>query len=337
MKDTRQRPKTSQKPFWKRILERHKLKDHFLRARVSLVLFRFWSPRDSRQDRARLRPPIAQHPLAIHLQLFWSQSAVGVFGPRANIEEPALRHSVIKELKYVSPNRQRTETAATLRSNNIVRPSIESGPKPHGIARERQESLRSPSTLSAHSTRPVFAGGGLRWHPSLRTKDSHAFRDKRTNIPTAVRLLTDTLLTRRHRSVFAGADVFALPLPLVVGAQRGQSISVGRTLASPQVIPDISTPGKSRLDHPAQRGEDGQGSFGGARSPLYAQSARLNLANPPAHSAAEHLQSREKSSPAPPRASVLAAQPPLDMARLSEEVYRHIQRKIRIERERRGL
>lgn len=362
MNDTRQRPKTSQKPFWKRILERHKLKEHFLRARVPLVLFRFWSPGDSRPNRTRLQPPIAQHPLAIHLQLFWSQWPAGVFGSSTKIETPTLRRSVIKELKHVLPNPQRTDTAATLRSNTMARPSVEAGPKPDGIAHERQESLRSVSTLPVGSTRPVFAGGERSWRANLQNKHPHALRDKSTNIPAAFRLLTDTLLTKRHHSVFAERDVLALPLALVAAqAKRGQRVSAGRTPSLPletaavrqgvsqadrvtsalrgnvEAIPDISTLVKSLLVHPAQTGEDGQDSLGSARSRLYAQSAWLNLANPLAYSAAEQLQSREQSSPAPPRASVLAAPPPLDMARLSEEVYRHIQRKIRIERERRGL
>jgi hypothetical protein len=38
-----------------------------------------------------------------------------------------------------------------------------------------------------------------------------------------------------------------------------------------------------------------------------------------------------------PPARPAAPQPPLDIARLSDDVYRHIQRKIRIDRERRGL
>jgi hypothetical protein len=43
-----------------------------------------------------------------------------------------------------------------------------------------------------------------------------------------------------------------------------------------------------------------------------------------------------QGAPAQP-ARVTAPGPPLDLARLSDEVYRHIQRKVRIDRERRGL
>ena len=40
--------------------------------------------------------------------------------------------------------------------------------------------------------------------------------------------------------------------------------------------------------------------------------------------------------PAPAAPVRLPAQPVIDVARLSDEVYRHIQRRVRIERERRG-
>jgi hypothetical protein len=42
-----------------------------------------------------------------------------------------------------------------------------------------------------------------------------------------------------------------------------------------------------------------------------------------------------RPAPAPP--SIAPAAPPIDIAKLSDEVYRHIQRTLRIERERRGL
>jgi hypothetical protein len=39
----------------------------------------------------------------------------------------------------------------------------------------------------------------------------------------------------------------------------------------------------------------------------------------------------------PPRRQAPTTSPQIDLGRLSEDVYQHIQRKIRIERERRGL
>jgi len=77
-----------------------------------------------------------------------------------------------------------------------------------------------------------------------------------------------------------------------------------------------------------------------ARSRLYTQPAPLTFANQTPAASAARTQSNEQQSPAPARTPPPVVQPvqqQLDMDRLSDEVYRHIQRKIRIERERRGL
>jgi hypothetical protein len=90
---------------------------------------------------------------------------------------------------------------------------------------------------------------------------------------------------------------------------------------------------RSRI-HRSPTDADSKRSYSGG-SRLYAQAAWLNLVNPPTFSAAQ--QPQEQLSPPRPQASVQAAQPQFDMGKLSDEVYRHIQRKIRVERERRGL
>jgi hypothetical protein len=62
----------------------------------------------------------------------------------------------------------------------------------------------------------------------------------------------------------------------------------------------------------------------------------FTFARPPA-GATERLSATDRASEPPARVYAPPVQAPLDVARLSEEVYRHTQRKIRIDRERRGI
>ena len=74
-----------------------------------------------------------------------------------------------------------------------------------------------------------------------------------------------------------------------------------------------------------------------ARAPLYSQPVARSFALAPAATAAPAAPTPVPTSalrPPPPREVV---QPAIDVERLSEDVYRHMQRKIRIERERRGF
>ena len=99
----------------------------------------------------------------------------------------------------------------------------------------------------------------------------------------------------------------------------------------------ISAPGQLQFIHPAQAEGSGQSSLQGSRSRLFAKSAWLNLASQPASGPAAQPAAQGQTSLPPPPVVVPASQPQLDIGRLSDEVYRHIQRKIRIERERRGI
>ncbi len=72
-------------------------------------------------------------------------------------------------------------------------------------------------------------------------------------------------------------------------------------------------------------------------SPLYTKSISRTFAAQPQHLDTAPAQTHHQPAPPPTRVSAPAPQPLLDIARLSDEVYRHIQQKIRVDRERRGL
>ena len=130
-------------------------------------------------------------------------------------------------------------------------------------------------------------------------------------------------------------EVIRRPKALTVAERNG------RTWAHPAVSAPfhpvlMTAPGSSW--RPVQRRGEGRPSVvEGMRSPLYAQPAARSFANHPAATTAQQAPAPERRTAPPPPAHVQALQPQIDLGRLSEDVYQHIQRKIRIERERRGL
>ena len=106
-------------------------------------------------------------------------------------------------------------------------------------------------------------------------------------------------------------------------------------VASPRAISAPFRPVVTTAIRPAgdvRRGDTSRPAEG-LRQPLYAQPAARNLSSATAPVAPQ--MAPEIRPAAPPQ--VQAVQPPFDLQRLSEDVYQHIQRRIRIERERRGL
>ncbi|MDQ3773294.1 MAG: hypothetical protein M3461_02400 [Pseudomonadota bacterium] len=138
-----------------------------------------------------------------------------------------------------------------------------------------------------------------------------------------------------HEAVRLAPEVIRRPKAITVAERNG------RTWAHPAVSgpfhPVLMTaPGSSR--RPVERRGEGRPSVvEGMRSPLYAQPAARSFANHPAVTTAQQAPAPEQRSAPSPPAHVQALQPQIDLGRLSEDVYQHIQRKIRIERERRGL
>ncbi len=75
-----------------------------------------------------------------------------------------------------------------------------------------------------------------------------------------------------------------------------------------------------------------------APAALYMQPVARNFVTQPAHDeSGSQSQVRTVPSASPQTITQTQQQPSLDIGRLTDEVYRHIQRKIRVERERRGL
>lgn len=118
---------------------------------------------------------------------------------------------------------------------------------------------------------------------------------------------------------------------------RSAPTSAVRRAVSAPFHPVLMAAARSSRRPVQRRGEGRPSVMEGMRSPLYAQPAARSFANYPAATTAQQAPAPEQRAAPSPPAHVQALQPQIDLERLTEDVYQHLQRKIRIERERRGL
>ena len=340
MKHPIQRLASGPKPFWKRILERHQSRSAFPRRRVALVLFRFWAPRE-RPEQTGMRPQVMQTAISLNLQLSWPQWISKVSGFREVFTHSVTKvtPSVIKELKQV-------------KVTSLQEPSKTDGKT--GTRHDGQS--RSPIPVPSSTPLPGGAPMGSVQLPTERIQRASPLSSS-LNVPAESqdsRFFSRRILNNEFNSVLFERNSFVTSLARLNEFTHKRSGDLARARSSPAfanagILQEVSqrdrvarllrrnvqaTPMQSLLSQPALT-EMQQNPL--LRSRLFAEAAWLNLASQPTSvAAAAHTDSRETSPPRPPD----VAQPPpqqLDIGRLSDEVYRHIQRKIRIERERRGM
>jgi hypothetical protein len=358
MKQPSQRLRPSPRPFWKRILNRYKYRDRVLRARVPLVLFRFRSLSASRQTNAGSRSTLVQYPLTLQLQVFLRQSIKNELRPRALIERSIFIRSTTKDLRQVWRDPGSTCDTAPL-SNLTARRSANVHSSVDKITVARLANSSAALALPAETTAPAPTSVSSRFTPGLRDVVPQTGRGQKT-----FRVFTEKVFKNRLHTFITERNI--LSTSSVQGGElsyRRQKISAGGAWSSPiddgaafqqAILPGsritralrrnvdtmarVSLPVQSQFIHPEQAEWSNQNSLlSSVQSRLFAQSASLNLANQPAGGPAARPQLQEQTSAPRPPAAVQPSQPQLDIGRLSDEVYRHIQRKIRVERERRGM
>jgi hypothetical protein len=183
------------------------------------------------------------------------------------------------------------------------------------------------------------------WHLRIGTGATSHPAQGRRSIPHQIRLPA----AARHVGVRRLVDRSASPARAVAALRVRARIKEIRSALTPvagvtmrravSVSPDAATtaaPERVRGGLFPQRRVERRSTEGAARVPLFAQPAMRSLATPPAASATIPAApgpavAAHTTSPLPP-----LLPPQIDVERLSDEVYRHIQRKVRIERERRG-
>lgn len=350
MRHRNQRLRPGPRPLWKRILERYRFKGSLLPARVPLVLFRAWSANTYRQAHRGLRSTVAQYPLTLKFQFFCQQSINKESRPRAQIERSIFTQSVTKELRQAWLERDRTTRSAE-RSNLTARPPAELGSSTKKISVGHRAKTGAASALPVEPTGPLPSSDSPQITHALYDVRSQVGREQKTISPKTFRTITEKVF-RAHLHTFVaernvlttssarGRDRAYRPKGILAGDEASSPIVLGtritRTLRrNVDLMFRDSVLTTSRFIHPEQAEGDGKISLPSVRSRLFAQSALLNLASPAAGSARSEPQGQTSVPPAP--AVVQPSQPTLDIGRLSDEVYRHIQKKVRVERERRGM
>ena len=132
----------------------------------------------------------------------------------------------------------------------------------------------------------------------------------------------------QHTTVFRTQHVTSeTPISLLHTTVPVPPIERGRA-----TLPDLFLPERERVNQRTNQ----EGRL--APAALYTQPVARNFVTQPAHDeTGSQSQVRTVPSASPQTTTQIQQQPSLDIGRLTDEVYRHIQRKIRVERERRGL
>lgn len=381
--------RSSRRPLWECILDRHKYRSRLLRARVPLVFRRLSLPANFYQ-RPRLLTPIVQYPLNLHLQLSW---------PLLSVKETRFRET-LRQSSVIRNHRQRTFDQPM-----PARGQLSSLINSYAIVTALRDQLHTASTVFKSAGRVPLPAAALDQsnHATVRSSLTHS--DRKLNLPTQVeagkthaqaeaktpaqvepgksstqveshqtharaedparRTFPEVVITSRRLAVVReivrprslttastpGSFRHQTPAALSTAVASGQTVGNSKSfsnirrresLSHPEVFrpntdtefAPVSTSAKTHYGPPAKT-ESTRGSFVPLEQRLYRQPASRDFASAPAHADEKQSVPQESQSSLPQRPAV--PQPSIDIGQLSEEVYRHIQRKLRIERERRGL
>jgi hypothetical protein len=326
------RAPTSGSELWKRLLRRYAFGRTLQRPRVPIVLFRRRLP----AEREAARPPaphqISHQHVAVHVHLSWP----GWLGPSRTATDSAAQPAIARTVFRRTAGRLSPSAMATHISPGLVTADLAGPPS---IAARVQPSREATAAAAS----PAVVRPDARATDSLRPRGS-------PGSTTARRIFARTLVERRQTAIVrASGTAIASASPHRRPAAGETGRAVGRRAPTGHVAVEARRREPARLapapvrQLPAQQVAPGiatstvapatvvAGSFPRPVSRTFAMPAP----DRPATGSQPHpvASAPTASSPAPRP----AAQPPLDVARLSEDVYRHIQRRLRIERERQGL
>lgn len=362
MTSGRHEPRQPRDPLWKRISKRYAAVRSRLRPRVPLVLLRHRRAIQHAAGHTPARPHVSRYQLAVHVHFSAHASPL-----------PASRTGASS---LAAQNPSLVRTVGRFFGNGAAAPRLAWGSLLHRVVVSRSARMASdsrrpeasaprPSTWGAHITPPADARRALpppQPRRSLQTFPRRAtvnseFRSRGSagvfRHGAAAPAFAEALLHRHHPEVVRSSSSASPPVrhmrdasgplgasrssawashAIVVARRQPHAVNVSRGVLRSNTVPRtshrIAAPQTLRASPP---------SLPGPRSNLYPLPAPRSFAAPAAASMAEQPRVSEPR-PAPAAADrAQTAQPQLDIARLSEDVYRHIQRKIRIDRERRGL
>lgn len=369
MRDARQ-PFTPTADLGTRILARYRARRGFIRPRAPLVLRRFGAPARAGMMPRHMCVAASHYHLALqlHLSMLSGPSAARHrASPESERRDAALR-TLLALAGPVAAARNAGAVGAAPRHHAAAPSSHTLGPAASTTASPNR-STTSAATAFLVSRQPgapaSLPNAGLDRKGAANAPDAIARRvtlngrnglngsDRRSGRDgSSHSVFTETVAHEHRRHVVETTDTTSAVPRLNSSAKRtpresarpsartvahdpsdSQGRPSGRTAASRAlraVIPAPFPPVLMALPRSSairQRDE---------RSTLYAQPASRSLAVAPVAAQAQPAPPEPRSTPVPaPPVQMLP--PPIDVGQLSEDVYQHIQRRIRIERERRGL
>jgi hypothetical protein len=319
--------------WWRRILNRNPVAPPRLRARVPFTYVRRSDPRSDPNGPARRRQATYRQPAAtaagwnIHVHLTWPLSSVRVPAsrpgePGATTVRPAL-HQSVSLWQTVLDRVERAWSGVRTVAHIAAAQKAGSSPRPTALTTRRLRDAASASTVSAISPQSTIVYVRQQAGTSLRSAHDtpvlQAFMMAKTAMRAPIAMRTSG---SRHdaRSVMAVRQLVSVP---------GE-----RTRTDSRTEPAMATLARTHLALLREATQRASQSLMTAtdRAPLYPQPVPRSFAAPPrqAPAAPTVVAPPVMPSPAP-------APPTIDVGRLTEDVYHHLQRRIRIERERRGL
>jgi hypothetical protein len=325
--------------FWKRIVARYGCRTVLSRPRVPLVFFQRRVAHPARLSNGKAPSYVVSYRLALHVHLAWPAWLGSARASHSHEAAPRQsRHLAMARLPFAGVPRLAYGSAS--RGSNVVA-SASIPARGHGappLAPDRRGDIARVATTEpprTHVTRQGLRPKGMETAPPQPPPDVATFTDVSRTV--ALRDQAFGLVAPRWAAGVLG----------LLGRRSG--VSTDRLGSPSSATLRWHTP-LARFDQRAVmaprdltrrvgRPDDGGPSWmRGVRSQLYGEAVPRSFANQPRTHSADPVLAREHRPDVPasrPRES--APQPPIDLGKLSEEVYRHIQRKIRIERERRGL
>lgn len=304
--------------FWKRIVARYGCRTVLSRPRVPLVFLQRRVARPARLSSGKAPSYVASYHLALHVHLAWPAWLGSARARHSHEAAPRQsRHLAMARLAFAGAPRLGNGSASpgsnAVASASMPARSHEAPPQPSpDVATFTDVSPSAALRNQAFGSVAPRGAAGVLGLLGRRSRVS-AGRVERASLRTAL----------RRRAPLARFG--------------GPASARGKHQASPFDQRAVMTP--RALTRRGRRPDDeGPSWMQGARSQLYGDAVPRSLASQPIAQIADAVVAREHRPDVPasrPRES--APQSPIDLGKLSEEVYRHIQRKIRIERERRGL
>ena len=355
----------------RRVMERYRNARAVLRARVPLVLRRNGAPPASTAPLTCAQAGASRYRVSLHVHL----SHFGWLSDRivhAGVQHVAEWSTVTRTL---SAARGRTLAAQAVRRGS-ARHDATRGPiaAPQALARVARSHVNvAPSGTSVHAgIAPAAAQPGMvpaRWvlpgAPAAQTRNAalrgqdvgrRLMHDRGDGTPYILgrRTFEESLARRQGPPLIAAsaqATVSGRSAPMSMYAQAAR-LQTGNRPSSWAAIDDHGTSTTRAIGREPRAHAEGRAARmsdlapqailrrsvreanDASRAPLYSQAASRNFANPPAPGATQQAPVRNEQRTV---AVSSPSAPALDIAQLSDDVYRHIERRLRIERERRGL